>query len=113
MKGSKLKIQRNGDIYVILPYKNGKVTWSLTWNGNYNFSWRVVNRPDNYKPERVDRAHKQYLLGKTLRLRIKRSAAASHMWWLLDKLKGVDDYRKREQNSRKQQLINQVMRTDV
>lgn len=92
---TKIKMSPSGEVTVIVPYKHGKVTWRLMWNGNFNYTWQLVERVDHYNPNRVRSAHLQMLNGKQLRGRILRTAAACHLWHLHEQFKKLIEYKER------------------
>ena len=88
MKKIKIKVVEN-HVVMVVPYKNGYVEWIMIWNKASNTYRYVVgnNIPDYYHPRRVERAHKEFLMGKNVKRRIMRSLAATHSWHLLDRFK--------------------------
>lgn len=70
----------NGDVSVVIPYKNGEVRWQSRWLTPRTFRWVLVDRQPFHNPSRVGRCHQQFLSGRRLQNQILRSAAAAHLW---------------------------------
>lgn len=78
----------NDRVFVVVPYKNGTVTWALDWSPRVcRDRWSLAIRSSHYNPDRVTRAHEQFLRGKWLRRKLIKYAAASHKFNMLHCIK--------------------------
>jgi len=85
----KVKFNKKGQAFVKIPYKNGIVSWALDITPQGKFDWMLFEKPDNYNPKRVTNAHRLILQGKKLKEQLLSTAAASHSFNALEKLKKV------------------------
>ena len=83
----RVKFNKKGQAFVKVPYKNGIVTWALDISPQGRFDWILFEKPDNYNPARVTNDHKFILQGKKLKAQLLSTAAASHSFIALEKLK--------------------------
>lgn len=86
---TKVKFNDKGQIFVNVPYKNGEVTWGLSFNPNGKTDWILYDKPEQYNPDRVANDHKSILAGKKLRHKMIKKAAAKHSYSVLQKLKAI------------------------
>ena len=84
-----VKFNEKGQLLVDVPYKNGEVTWGLSFNPNGKTDWILFDKPEQYNPDRVANDHKFILSGKKLRIQMIKKAAAKHKYVVLEKLKKI------------------------
>lgn len=93
---AKIKFNDDNVMLLELSYKNGKVMYQLIWNGNVNYRFHMIGLKGGcYNPERVDRAHREFLGSKRLRGLMLKSSAAQHQWAYKKRLEEAFDYRER------------------
>jgi hypothetical protein len=61
----------------------------MYWNSGISNKciWLLEKCPINYSPKKVEKYHKEYLNGKRLHLQLIKSAAASHNWGWMRRLR--------------------------
>ncbi|RWZ84366.1 MAG: hypothetical protein EO766_17250 [Hydrotalea sp. AMD] len=91
-KTLKFKIDDKDEVYAFVQYKNGIVLWRLHFISNVTYNWLLVEGPAHYNPTRVKKSQAQFMKGKVFKNKLIRYAAASHNWFMLDRLKKAFDY---------------------
>lgn len=83
---SKIKIRIvGGSVFIRIPYKHGTVVWE--WNTVDNV-WSL-RRHGFYSPNKVKKFHAEYIMGTGLYSEIRRFAAASHCYEILNNLRAL------------------------